>query len=102
MRFQWKSEFAAGLFTNSHAGIAPQTAKAVSDGFCILLEPLPPERHEIHFKATLDDPTAIGTMNFALGVRYLLTVIGGQTEVVIPRENVNNQSIPLQNTSTYD
>ena len=102
MRFHWKSEYAAGLFTNSHARIAPQTAKAVSDGFCILLEPLPPESHRIHFKVAPSDPTAIRTMNFALGVRYLLTVIGGQTEVVIPRENFNNQLIPLQNSSTYD
>jgi hypothetical protein len=74
----------------------------VSDGFWILLEPLPPGRHEIHFEVALGDPTAIGTMNFALGVRYLLTVVEGQTEVVIQTENVNNQSIPLQISSTYD
>ena len=74
----------------------------MSDGLWILLEPLPPRSHEIDFKVAPGDPTAIGTMNFALGVRYLLTVVGGQTEVVIPTENVNNQSIPLQNSSTYD
>ena len=74
----------------------------MSDGFWILLEPLQPGGHEIHFKVALGDPTAIGPMNFALGVRYLLTVVEGQTEVVMPTENVNNQSIPLQNSSTYD
>jgi hypothetical protein len=87
---------------NNIAGVAPQTAKAVSDGFWILLEPLSPGSHEIHFKAALGDPTAIGTANFALDVRYLLTVVageGGQIGVA-PMGNVSNQSIPLQNSST--
>lgn len=85
---------------NNIAGVAPQTAKAVSDGFWILLEPLSPGSHEIHFKAALGDPTAIGTINFALDVRYLLTVVGGQMGVA-PMENINNnQSISLQNSST--
>jgi hypothetical protein len=84
---------------NNIAGVAPQTAKAVSDGFWILLEPLSPGSHEIRFKAALGDPTAIGTTNFALDVRYLLTVVGGQMGVTA-MENINNQSIPLQNSST--
>jgi hypothetical protein len=85
---------------NNIAGVAPQTAKAVSDGFWVLLEPLSPGSHEIHFKATLGDPTAIGTANFALDVRYLLTVVGEQMQEGAPTENINNQSIPLQNSST--
>jgi hypothetical protein len=84
---------------NNIAGIPPQTAKAVSDGFWILLEPLSPGSHEIHFKAALGDPTAIGTVNFALDVRYLLTVVEGQTGVA-PMESINNQSVPLQNSSS--
>ena len=76
---------------NNIAGIAPQTAKAVSDGFWVILEPLPPGRHEIHSKAALGDPTAIGTTNFALDVRYLLTST--------PTQNATNQSITSQGTS---
>jgi hypothetical protein len=78
---------------NNIAGVSPQTTKAISDGFWILLEPLSPgSGHEIHIKAALGDPTAIGTTNFALDVTYLLTVVAGQTAVVAPVENLNNQS----------
>ncbi len=90
-RFQ-TSVFNLTLPENNIAGVAPQTAKAVSDGFWILLEPLPPGMHEVKFKALLGDPTATGATNFALDVTYLLTVVGGQTGVA-PAENVTNQSI---------
>jgi hypothetical protein len=83
---------------NNVAGIAPQTAKAVSDGYWILLEPLPPGTHEIHSKAVLGDPTVTGTTNFALDVRYLLTVVETQTEMT-PSQNGTNQSITLQGSS---
>jgi hypothetical protein len=83
---------------NNIAGVAPQTVKAVSDGFWILLDPLSPGSHEIHFKAALGDPTVIATVNFALDVRYLLTVVEGQTEVA-PTQNASNQSIALQGSS---
>jgi hypothetical protein len=83
---------------NNIAGIAPQTATAVSDGYWILLEPLPPGTHEVHFKAALGDPTAIGTTNFALDVRYLLTVVEVQTEAE-PTQNASNQSNTLQSSS---
>jgi hypothetical protein len=96
-RFQ-SSPFNLTLPENNIAGVPPQTAKAVSDGFWILLEPLSPGSHEIHFKAALGDPTAIGTINFALDVRYLLTVVEVQTEVA-PTQNGTNQSIALQGSS---
>lgn len=32
-------------------------SRAVSDGYWIILEPLPPGKHEIHFKASLTNPT---------------------------------------------
>jgi hypothetical protein len=86
---------------NNIVGVAPQTAKAVSDGFWILLEPLSPgSSHEIHAKAALGDPTAIGTTNFALDVTYLLTVARGQTDVVSSGENLSNQSNTLQGLSS--
>ena len=89
---------------NNIAGLAPQTATAISDGYWILLEPLRPGTHEIHFKAALGDPTAIGTTNFALDVRYLLTVVEAQTQMG-PTPNGTNQSTTLQNSSgnsTFD
>jgi hypothetical protein len=87
---------------NNIAGVAPQTAKAVSDGFWVLLEPLSPGTHEIHFKSVLGDPTAIGTANFALDVRYMLTVEGGGGQTgaqSMGGNNNNNQSTPLQNST---
>jgi hypothetical protein len=86
---------------NNVAGVAPQTAKAVSDGFWILLEPLSPGMHDIHFKGLLGDPTATGIANFALDVRYLLTVVGNQTGMP-PTGNVNNQSNTLQGSSMVE
>lgn len=83
---------------NNVAGVKPQTTKAVSDGYWILLEPLSPGRHEIHSKAALGDPTTTGTTNFALDVKYLLTV-EEQAEVA-STEKVNDQSIRLQGSST--
>jgi len=83
---------------NNIAGVTPQTAQAVSDGFWVMLEPLTPGTHEIHFKAALGDPTAIGTTNFALDVRYLLTVIDAQTEGA-PIQNLTNQSNTLPSST---
>jgi hypothetical protein len=86
---------------NNLLGVTPQTAKAVSDGYWILLEPLSPGMHEIHFKGVLGDPSITGAITFALDVRYLLTVAEGQTGVA-PMENSTNQSIALQNSSKIE
>jgi hypothetical protein len=80
---------------NNVGGIAPQTTKAISDGFWILLEPLPPGRHEIHSRGSLGDPTATGTTNFGLDVTYRLTVVEAQTGVA-SSQNGTNQSIAPQ------
>lgn len=84
---------------NNIAGVTPQTVKAVSDGFWVLLEPLSPGTHEIHFKGALGDPTVTSIANFALDVRYLITVIAGQAGMP-PTENVNNQSTTLRGSNT--
>ena len=83
---------------NNVAGLQPQTAKAVSDGYWVMLGPLSPGSHEIHFTAALGDPSAIGTTNFALDVRYLLTIVQGQTTTA-PTEVINNTSITSQTSS---
>lgn len=59
---------------NNIAGVEPQTAKAKSDGYWVLLEPLPPGEHEVHFKAALGDPSDVGSI-FAVDVLYHLTVL---------------------------
>jgi len=64
---------------NNIDGVEPQAAKAKSDGFWILLEPLPPGEHEIHFKAALGDPSDVGSI-FALDVLYRLTVLEAAQE----------------------
>jgi hypothetical protein len=83
---------------NNIAGIAPQTAKAISDGFWIMLKPLPAGSHEIHFKAALGNPTVAGTTNFAVDVTYRLTVVESQTEATAG-QNASNQSVTLQGSS---
>lgn len=83
---------------NNIAGIAPQTAKAVSDGFWIMLEPLSPGTHEINYNAALGDPTVIGTTNFVIDITYHLTVVEAQTEVA-PTQNGTNQSMTLEGPS---
>jgi hypothetical protein len=35
----------------------PGPSQAVSDGYWVILEPLPPGKHDIHFKASLTNPT---------------------------------------------
>lgn len=61
----------------------------------IVLEPVQSGSCEIHFKVALDNSKAIGTVNFACNIRYLLRV-GEQTYVGIPTENLNKRSIPYK------
>jgi hypothetical protein len=96
-RFQ-TSVFNLTFPENNIAGVTPQTAKALSDGFWILLEPLSPGMHEVHFKALLGDPTATGLTNFALDVRYVLTVVEAQSEAA-ETQNGTNQSSTSQGSN---
>lgn len=47
---------------------------AVSDGYWIILEPLPPGVHEIHFKSSLTNPTT-GILFFTDDVKYHLNIV---------------------------
>ena len=46
------------------------TTQAISDGFWILLKPLPAGKHEIRFSGSLIDFTATGPLNFVSDAKY--------------------------------
>jgi hypothetical protein len=59
---------------NIYFWTAPGETQAVSDGYWVFLEPLPPGDHELHFsQVTEDDPTT-GTLNCKYDVTYHLKV----------------------------
>jgi hypothetical protein len=74
---------------NALFGAKAGPSRAVSDGYWIILEPLSPGKHEIHFKTSLTNPTT-GILFFADEVNYHLNVV----------EAAQSPSIPLQGTST--
>ena len=51
----------------------PGPSSAVSDGYWVILEPLPPGKHEINFKASLTDPTT-GILFYSDDLKYVLNV----------------------------
>jgi hypothetical protein len=55
-------------------GYPPGSTQAVSDGFWILLKPLPPGKHEIHFSGSLVDFTTTGPLNFITDAKYNILV----------------------------
>lgn len=54
-------------------GGAPGADRAVSDGYWVILEPLPPGKHSVHFKASLTNPTT-GILFYSDDLRYTLNV----------------------------
>jgi hypothetical protein len=59
---------------NALFGAKACPSRAVSDGYWIILAPLPPGEHEIHFKSSLTNPTT-GILFFADEVKYHLSVV---------------------------
>lgn len=51
----------------------PGPTRAVSDGYWIILEPLTPGKHDIHFKASLTNPTT-GILFYNDEVKYTINV----------------------------
>jgi hypothetical protein len=47
--------------------------RAVSDGYWIILEPLATGKHDIHFKASLGDPTT-GILTYSDDLRYTINI----------------------------
>jgi hypothetical protein len=59
--------------SNALFGAKPGPSRAVSDGYWIILEPLPAGEHEIHFKNSLTNPKT-GALFFSDDVKYHLIV----------------------------
>jgi hypothetical protein len=57
--------FTVTLPPNNALGLKPQTTPAISDGYWVFLQPLPPGNHTIHSSGSLVDFTTTGTVNFA-------------------------------------
>ena len=64
---------------NAVFGAKAGPSVAVSDGYWIILEPLPPGEHEIHFKNSLTNPTT-GILFFDDDVKYHLNVVAQAAE----------------------
>src|SRR5438874_7160798 len=59
---------------NNVFGLTEGPTKSVADGFWIILKPLPPGKHEVHFSGASVDFTSSGVQNFATEAKYHLTV----------------------------
>jgi hypothetical protein len=69
------SAFPVNLVDNNILAVKPGPTTGVSDGWWILLNPLPPGKHEIHFSGRLVDPQVTATSpRFLTDVIYHLTV----------------------------
>jgi hypothetical protein len=66
--------FNATFPENAIFGAKAGPSLAVSDGYWIILEPLPPGEHEIFFKSSLTNPTT-GILFFNSDVKYHLNVV---------------------------
>jgi hypothetical protein len=64
--------FDIGLPNNSVIQVSGPT-RAVSDGYWIILEPLSTGKHDIHFKASLGDPTT-GILTYSDDLRYTINI----------------------------
>lgn len=51
----------------------PGPSRAVSDGYWVILEPLAPGKHDIHFKASLTNPTT-GIIFYSDDLKYTVNV----------------------------
>jgi hypothetical protein len=65
--------FEVNLPTDSWIPGGPGTSSAVSDGYWVILEPLPPGEHEINFRASLTNPTT-GILFYSDDLKYTVNV----------------------------
>jgi hypothetical protein len=62
------------LPTDNAPGLPAGIMEAVSDGYWILLKPLPLGNHKIHFTGSIIDYTATGPLNFVSDAEYDITI----------------------------
>jgi hypothetical protein len=74
-KYRVQSQLFDVMFPNNNVfGVSAGPSKAVSDGYWVILQPLSPGRHEIHFSGSAVDFTSTAPMNFATAVKYHLKV----------------------------
>jgi hypothetical protein len=56
------------FYKNNIFGVSGPT-RGVSDGYWVILEPLEPGTHEVHFKASLTNPTT-GILSYSDDLKY--------------------------------
>jgi hypothetical protein len=61
-------------FAENPIGGKPGPDRAVSDGYWVILEPLSPGKHDIHFKASLNNPTT-GTLFYNDDLKYTINYL---------------------------
>jgi hypothetical protein len=66
--------FNLSLPENNVQGVPAQEVQGVSDGYFVMLKPLPRGEHEIRSTGSLAEVTVEGTQNFASDVIYHITV----------------------------
>jgi hypothetical protein len=64
----------------------PGPTRAVSDGYWVILEPLSPGPHQIHFKARLTNPLT-DRLFYSTDVKYTITVREDQTTLISAPES---------------
>jgi hypothetical protein len=64
----------------------PGPTRAVSDGYWVILEALPPGPHQIHFKARLTNPLT-DRLFYSVDVKYTITVREDQTMLISAPES---------------
>ncbi|HET6641084.1 MAG TPA: hypothetical protein VFG77_05725 [Nitrososphaeraceae archaeon] len=65
--------FNVSFAENNVFATKPGPTRAVSDGYWVLLEPLSPGKHDIHFKASLTNPTT-GILFYNDDLKYTINV----------------------------
>ena len=57
------------------AGYPEGITQAVSDGYWVVLKPLPLGKHEIHFSGAIANFAATGPLNFVSDASYEITLL---------------------------
>jgi hypothetical protein len=77
-------------------GVPAGPTKAVSEGFWVFIQPLPPGQYELHVQGLLVDPTVTAPVNLVEDSTYHLTVENLESETVAETVTTANESSRFQ------
>lgn len=60
---------------DNDTGAPPGPTSGVSDGYWVMLHPLPVGAHEISFRGAIGDPTTTGSVNIIIDAKYQINVV---------------------------